>query len=443
MKKQHILVTLLLSLFFVFSGTQNMEAQILKKLKKKAENAATKKLEDKTQKETEKAMDTILGNGGTNNGGNTGGASSESGNTEKEDASDAEEVSTNTNHVSNKTEVAMYSKSDWVAGENLILFEDFSDDPEGDFPQLWNTDASGEIVTLSSHEGVKWLKLYNRGTYQPDLPKELPKDFTIEFDAIAYNITAGNTSQTANFYVILGDGVKPLKQGAYYASASISPFQKWVKEQSFKSWDSKQGEIVSGTREKDIRNAFQEGAHIAVSVKDNRYRLYVNGDKIFDFPRAIKEGALLNSLLFYCYGVGDEKQNVLITNLRIAEGLPEPRAKLFSTGKYSTNAILFDVNSAQIKPESYGILREIAEAMKTEPTKNILIVGHTDSDGSENYNLGLSKNRAASVKNALVNEFGIAAERLTTDGKGESDPVAYNTTPSEKAKNRRTEFIVQ
>lgn len=412
------------------------EAQILDRLKRKAENAATKKLEDKTEKETNRVMDSILGNGNTKPPKNDPNPGS-NGNTVTPDNNPTPDTS-NSNQI-----VEMYSKSDWVAGENLILFEDFYDDPEGDFPQLWNTDASGEIVTLSSHPGVKWLKLYNRGNYQPDLPKNLPKDFTIEFEAIGYNITENNTSQTANFYVTLGDGEKPLKQGAYYATASLSPYPNWVKEQSFRSWDSKQGEIVSGSRNRDIRNAFQEGAHIAISVKDNRYRLYVNGDKIFDFPRAIKDGALLNTILFHCYGVGDEKQNVLITNLRIAEGLPEPRAKLFSTGKYSTNAILFDVNSATIKPESYGILREIAEAMKTEPSKNILIVGHTDSDGTEQYNLGLSKDRALSVKNALVNQFGIDANRLNTDGKGEAEPVAPNDTVLNKAKNRRTDFIVQ
>ena len=139
----------------------------------------------------------------------------------------------------------------------------------------------------------------------------------------------------------------------------------------------------------------------------------------------------------------DNTQNMLISNLRIAEGLPEPRSKLFSTGKYVTNAILFDVNSAEIKPESFGILREIAEAIKTEPNKNIRIVGHTDSDGADDYNLELSRKRAASVRDAMVNQFGLSGDILSIEGKGENEPVVDNSTPSEKAKNRRTEFIVK
>ena len=69
------------------------------------------------------------------------------------------------------------------------------------------------------------------------------------------------------------------------------------------------------------------------------------------------------------------------------------------------------------------------------------IVGHTDSDGDEKSNLDLSKRRAASVKNVLSKDFGIAMARMGTDGKGESEPVSPNSTPEGKANNRRVEFI--
>ncbi|HNQ36468.1 MAG TPA: OmpA family protein, partial [Prolixibacteraceae bacterium] len=67
--------------------------------------------------------------------------------------------------------------------------------------------------------------------------------------------------------------------------------------------------------------------------------------------------------------------------------------------------------------------------------------GHTDSDGADDANLDLSKRRGLSVKNELVNTFGIEAARLTPDGLGESQPVAPNDTPSHKALNRRVEFL--
>jgi len=70
-------------------------------------------------------------------------------------------------------------------------------------------------------------------------------------------------------------------------------------------------------------------------------------------------------------------------------------------------------------------------------------VGHTDSDGADAANLDLSKRRAAAVKNELVKTFNVNGDRLITDGMGESQPVSPNDTPSNKALNRRVEFIKQ
>lgn len=418
---------------FVLGATQGVEAQIWKKIKKKAEKTVERKLEDKTQKETEKAMDTILGNGqgggGSQSGGtSSGGGSSESGNSDAPPTTEAAEIS-------------MYKKSDWVTGEDLILYDDFANDPVGDFPQLWNTNGSGELITLSDNPKQKWLKLYNDTWYEADLPEELPKDFTVEFDLRSYNMNE-KVSQTAGFYVYFGDGKKPLKIGSRWVYSYLSPFPNWVKEQYVKSIDNEgAGELTNGHVKKDIRQAFKDGMHVAISVKGKRYRMYVNGEKFFDAPRAINDTQNFGAILFDTYGLGDD-QAILISNLRVAEGLPEPREKLFKTGSYSTTAITFDVDSDQLKPEAYGILKQLADAIKAEKDKNILIAGHTDSDGSNEYNMDLSARRATAVKNALVTDFGVSASRLTTKGKGETEPVASNDTAMNKAKNRRTEFIL-
>jgi outer membrane protein OmpA-like peptidoglycan-associated protein len=104
---------------------------------------------------------------------------------------------------------------------------------------------------------------------------------------------------------------------------------------------------------------------------------------------------------------------------------------------------LFDVNSANIKPESYGTLKEIADVLKENSTVHVSIIGHTDSDGNADYNLKLSKERAQAVKDALSSEFDIDASRMTTDGKGAAQPVADNKTSEGKAQNRRVEFVKQ
>jgi outer membrane protein OmpA-like peptidoglycan-associated protein len=117
------------------------------------------------------------------------------------------------------------------------------------------------------------------------------------------------------------------------------------------------------------------------------------------------------------------------------------RNKLLKDGKIISYGIQFDVNSDKLKPESYATLKEISDVLKENPTIRIQVVGHTDSDGDEASNLDLSKRRSVSVKNELVNKFGIDAGRLETDGKGESEPIAGNDSAVNKAKNRRVEFI--
>jgi outer membrane protein OmpA-like peptidoglycan-associated protein len=102
---------------------------------------------------------------------------------------------------------------------------------------------------------------------------------------------------------------------------------------------------------------------------------------------------------------------------------------------------LFDVNAATIKPESAGVLKEVAGVLSQYKDIKVMIIGHTDSDGSDAANLTLSQKRAAAVKDALVTDYSIDASRIETDGKGESAPVADNKTKEGKAANRRVEFV--
>jgi len=128
-------------------------------------------------------------------------------------------------------------------------------------------------------------------------------------------------------------------------------------------------------------------------------------------------------------------------NLRIAETGLDARSQLLKNGRFSTTGIYFNTNSAEIKAESAGVLQEIAAILNDNPTLGITIIGHTDSDGEDAHNLQLSKARAANVKTVLCEHYGVAPDRLKTDGKGEQDPVADNGTPAGKAENRRVEFI--
>ncbi|MGN6417888.1 MAG: OmpA family protein, partial [Pseudobacter sp.] len=132
---------------------------------------------------------------------------------------------------------------------------------------------------------------------------------------------------------------------------------------------------------------------------------------------------------------------IYISNIKVATGLPDSRHKLLEEGKFSTTGILFDLNSATIRPESNSVLKEIAIVMNENEGVKIKIVGHTSSDGDDAANLELSKKRAAAIKDALVKDHKIDESRIQTEGKGETQPVGDNKTKEGQAQNRRVEFI--
>ena len=103
--------------------------------------------------------------------------------------------------------------------------------------------------------------------------------------------------------------------------------------------------------------------------------------------------------------------------------------------------ILFDIDSDVIKDESFDLLRNYGKAFTGDLQKAVIVIaGHTDSDGTEEYNLMLSQKRAEAVKQFLIKEFNIDEQRLIVKPFGESKPLEANDSPERKAKNRRVEF---
>lgn len=102
--------------------------------------------------------------------------------------------------------------------------------------------------------------------------------------------------------------------------------------------------------------------------------------------------------------------------------------------------IYFDFNSDTIKPESAGVIKQIAGILQRNPGWKLTVSGHTDNIGDDSFNLGLSQRRAAAVKNALVTQYKIAPDRLSTAGYGASRPIADNATVEGRARNRRVEL---
>ncbi len=328
------------------------------------------------------------------------------------------------------------TKFDFVPGNKLMVTENFERDNIGDFPANWDTNGGGEIVTIGD-DGVKWFKLLAKSTFIPDLPKTLPEEYTIEFDMIVQGVDRQTSSQ-AYFHILLDDN-NGFKDGRNWARVRL-PLVQYI-AQGIHVSNHRDGErVIYNDITADIRNTILNKPHISIAVNKTRIRLWVNEKKYVDVPRLVPANSI-KYLKFYPFGMRDQ-ESVFIANVKVAEGGLDLRSKLISEGRVSTNGILFDVNSAKVRPESYGVIREIALAMKNNENVNVQIIGHTDSDGDADSNLALSKSRAAAVKQILSSDYQIAASRLTVDGKGESEPLVGNDTPENKASNRRVDFVV-
>ena len=130
---------------------------------------------------------------------------------------------------------------------------------------------------------------------------------------------------------------------------------------------------------------------------------------------------------------------------RIEEEIPGAEVKRVGEGinvTFNEDAgVYFDTNKSDVKGTSATTLDKLAGIFKEYPKSIILVEGHTDSAGPEDYNMNLSKQRAESVTNYLVSK-GISAGRFTTKWYGEAQPRATNETSEGKAKNRRVELAI-
>ena len=414
--KNLIFVFVLSAIFF---STQHIQAQIFDKIKKETE----KVIQKETQKPPEVKKETPP-------------------TTEEKNNNETKE-STNTNKTSEETtsqkpqEDPKFSSStqyDFVPGEKVLLFDDFSQDAVGDFPALWTTNAPGEINTLSIAPG-NWFNLNSTdGNYFILNDIAFPKNFIIEFDIVPKK-TGGRIA--AGLLLYGEDKHKEMDNNAHPGNGGIMIS---IEKENWNTWAYKTGENDLITGNSTVKPVVAEKInHVIIWVQGRRLRIYHEQAKVLDMPTNIYDGVKLSRL---CFRLSRGAScGSFISNLRITDAAPDMRSKLLTEGKLVSYGIYFDVNKDVVKAESYGTIKEISKVLTDNPSVKIKIVGHTDSDGDDKSNLDLSKRRAIAVKNVLVKEFGIDATRIETDGKGESEPVAKNDSGVNKALNRRVEFL--
>jgi outer membrane protein OmpA-like peptidoglycan-associated protein len=407
------LTVYILIFVFVLTASSYSQFEFLKrKAQEKIEKSLEKKMEESENPDEEK--------------------------TDEENKEKKEKGETKTDEVKQEG-LQSYSKFDFIAGEKVFFYEDFSQDAIGDFPANWNTNGSGEIVTTNLFPG-NWLfsKYQSYCAIWTDKLLNLPENYTIEFDVITTSTDNNNSMDEYYITLLKTKNLNTIDGGSMPGESGFILHVEGYGTPRYRAYYFDKNEDnqldISGTNDDEKTKQFlNKKYHISIWVQKSRLRLYINQNKVFDLPKAISLTKRFDRFRVEgsCY----------ISNIRIAIGAPDMRSKLITEGKLVTYGIYFDSGKDIVKPESYGTLKEISKVLQENPTVRVKIVGHTDSDGADAANLELSKKRGEAVKNELIKSFGIEASRLESDGLGETKPVAPNDTPANKALNRRVELI--
>ncbi|MDX1394383.1 MAG: OmpA family protein [Gemmatimonadota bacterium] len=318
-----------------------------------------------------------------------------------------------------------WANYDFVPGDEVLFYEDFSADNVGDFPRrLEFVSGNWEVVEW---EGRTILR--NTGprhaAFKVPLPEELPSRFTVELQAY---LPHGNQQMVIT--------TAAPEAGSRWASVGGNAIQVAAGGQPTGVVSSDRGGTESTNKTPVLTERL---VPIRVMVDDRYAKVYVEEHRVANIPNA--EFVRGDALYFENTYFADEANPMLIGWIRIAAGGADLYGVLEAEGRVATRGILFATNSDRIRPESTPTLEEIASMLTDHPDLRISIEGHTDSDGEDAYNQDLSERRAASVKRYLTEKHGIDDGRLETAGLGESSPVADNATPEGKQQNRRVELV--
>lgn len=314
---------------------------------------------------------------------------------------------------------------DFEPGDRVLFEDDYTSDNVGDFPRNMEfRDGNWDVVEW---DGRRWLRTTGprHAALSIPLPETLPETFTIEFEAY---ISHGNQRLIV---------ATTLPENRHWTSISANAFSVGVQ-------GNRTGVVAPGGDEfvESLANSPEtnEGPTPIRIMVDGQYaKMYVGTRRVANVPNATFE----RSDLVYIENAYNASQEnpILIGSIRIAGGGKDMYDVLATEGRFTAEGILFDVNSANIRTESAETLEEIGTMLQEHSDLRLSIEGHTDSDGDDAHNMQLSEDRAAAVRDLLIERFGIDPSRLEAKGYGETVPVAPNDTEEGKQQNRRVELV--
>lgn len=401
--------------------TVEVQAQFLKRLGRKVENAAKNAVERNAERKTEKIVDDVFDGDIVKKA------------DKKSKQKIEEEIVEDEVAVKNKEKVqkpqsleATYAKSDFVPGDEIFFEDNQANEQLGEFPSQWDMDyGNAEIVQMG---GDKCIMTMGYTAIMPligDGKNYFPEQFTIEFDIYPQNHYE-TKSASDQFEIGFNDNRTLIARFVTGWEEGTRLHASWKKPN-----DGGSGSV--STDDNGVYFSYNEWHHVAISFNKRACKIYVDGVRVVNIPNMMKPTSM------WMWSNGNQ---AYFKNFRIAKGAVPLYDRMISDGKFITYGITFDVGKSTIKPESMGEINRIVTLMTENPELKFSVEGHTDNTGNPTQNQTLSEARSQAIVDKLV-ESGISADRLTAVGKGQNSPIADNNTEEGRAKNRRVEFVKQ
>ncbi|SRR5579871_5002051 len=337
-------------------------------------------------------------------------------------SNNASTTTTDATATSAVPDVKTYQNYDFVPGDSIVFFDDFTGDQDGEFPSHWDLEKGQGVLNKVGTTPAFFLTEGNYVRVNPLMktPHYLSSTFTVEFD----------------YYV------------KDFGNYGIICFLKWAdkdkNEQTSNVDFNSHGSVGTGYFPKDFSADYPGGGndfagkwhHAAIIMKNNQMKCYVDQFRVLVMPNVG-----VRPYAFGFGGIGSMDNPIIFKNVRAANGgSMNMIGQKFTAAKIVTHGINFDVDKSSIKPESMGTLNMIVQVMKDNPDLKFEVDGHTDNSGTAPHNLTLSQQRADAVKAQLIT-MGIDASRLSSKGLGDTKPISDNNSVEGKANNRRVEFV--
>lgn len=428
-------LVLILSTLLFLIGTTDVQAQWGKKLLKKAGESAKRATERNVEKKIDKtvdkafdgAEDAVTGKGNKDNGEKKA-KTSEQGNVEATE--DGGDVAQEQQEQPQQSLEMTYAKSDFVPGDEIFFEDNQANEQMGEFPSQWDlVSGNAEIASIGSAKCIYLIDDYTTiAPLMKNMKNYLPDKFTVEFDYLPRD---NAHEKGMNQYLEIGFNTEAGKRAfraRWYPCAS--------RDYLWTNWVTPSDESRSANSN-ELKVKGEEWVHVAISFNQRALKVYFDGVRKANIPNVTKPA----SLYIWMSHSGGENM-FYIKNFRLAKGAVPLYDRMMTNGKFITYGITFDVGKSTIKPESMGEINRIVKLMTDNPDLKFSVEGHTDSTGNEASNQTLSEARSKAIVDKLV-ELGIAADRLSASGKGQSSPIADNGTDEGRAKNRRVEFVKQ